>query len=164
MKFNNACVSKIQFGTKNKHFIYPPPQKKTNGPFSPDMHKQSEQEKKLRFPFEQGKLYVRSVLHDQYGGQRFSGISTPSRYPFVMLFTGDTAEANKCDYADGWVEDDTFIYSGEGQRGDQKLTKGNYKVFNHKKLGKLISSFPFDHQAHLWHATLISAFVVSYVG
>ena len=57
--------------------------------------------------FIQGHVYRRSDLHNQYGGQRQGEISTPSRYPFVMLFTGKGGEQHG--YADSWSADGLFL-------------------------------------------------------
>ena len=42
--------------------------------------------------FVRGKEYKRTDLHDGYGGQRQSGISTPAAHPFIFVFTGDTGK------------------------------------------------------------------------
>ena len=36
-------------------------------------------------PFVKGLSYYRQELHDQFGGKRQRGISTPRRYPFIFL-------------------------------------------------------------------------------
>lgn len=84
--------------------------------------------------FERGKLYVRRKLHDQYGGQPQSGISTPENHNFIMLFTGDTGKAYG--YRDGWNGDGIFFYTGEGQNGDMQFVRGNASIRDHEKNGK----------------------------
>jgi 5-methylcytosine-specific restriction protein A len=89
--------------------------------------------------FIQGQVYRRRELHDQYGGQRQGGISTPSRYPFVMLFTGESGEQHG--YADGWSADGLFLYTGEGQQGDMAFVRGNAAIRDHIDHGKDLHLF-----------------------
>ena len=60
--------------------------------------------------FVQGREYRRSDLHKQFGGQEQGGISTPSRYPLILLFTGEAGE--QYGYADGWTNEGLFFYVG----------------------------------------------------
>jgi 5-methylcytosine-specific restriction enzyme A len=81
-----------------------------------------------------GQIYNRRQdIHDRFGGQRQSGIVTPSEYPAVFIFTG---RGTPHGYADEWSADGTFRYFGEGQKGDMTLTKGNKAVANHAVDGK----------------------------
>jgi 5-methylcytosine-specific restriction protein A len=89
--------------------------------------------------FIQGHVYRRSELHNQYGGQRQGGISTPSRYPFILLFTGESGEQHG--YADGWSEDGLFLYTGEGQQGDMTFVRGNAAIRDHIDDGKDLHLF-----------------------
>jgi hypothetical protein len=75
----------------------------------------------------------RRDIHARFGGQRQSGIVTPSKYPAVFVFTGRGAPHG---YADEWSADGTFRYFGEGQKGDMTLTKGNKAIANHAADGK----------------------------
>jgi len=87
------------------------------------------------FPFILGQLYNRrQSIHDVYGGQQQGGISTPVGAPFVFLFTGDSGEEHG--YRDGWSEDGSFAYCGEGQTGDQKFIRGNRAIRDHVEDGK----------------------------
>jgi 5-methylcytosine-specific restriction enzyme A len=88
-----------------------------------------------------GKEYRRRDLHDMFGGQRYGGISTPSQYPFIMIFTGDRGE--EYGYKDGWTEDGLFLYTGEGQEGDMQFIKGNKAILEHEKDGKDIHLFEY---------------------
>src|SRR3989304_472111 len=76
-------------------------------------------------PFNFGEAYKRSHLHDKYGGQRQGGISTPLKYPFILLFTGGTGE--RYGYTDKW-EGDIFLYTGEGQKGNMEFRGGNRAI------------------------------------
>jgi len=66
--------------------------------------------------FEGGQIYRRRDLHAQFGGQNQGGISTPSSHPMILIFTGDTGA--QYGYHDGWDEDGSFRYTGEGQVDD----------------------------------------------
>jgi len=49
-----------------------------------------------------GQIYRRTTLHEHFGGQQQGGISTPSRYPMILLFTG--ASGVQHGYEDGWSD------------------------------------------------------------
>jgi 5-methylcytosine-specific restriction enzyme A len=81
----------------------------------------------------------RRAIHEPYGGQQQGGISTPREHPFVLLFTSQTGE--QYGYEDGWEENGVFLYSGEGQVGDQQFTHGNRAIRDHAKAGKDLHLF-----------------------
>jgi 5-methylcytosine-specific restriction protein A len=91
--------------------------------------------------FVQGQIYLRRELHQKYGGQRQGGISTPSAYPFVMLFTGQ--QGADYGYHDGWTNDNTFLYTGEGQVGDMTFVRGNRAIRDHIAEHKDIHLFEY---------------------
>ena len=62
------------------------------------------------------KRYARKLIHDEYGGQRRGGISTPKSHPFVFLFSYESGIQHG--YSDGFLNDGSYMYSGEGQKGD----------------------------------------------
>jgi 5-methylcytosine-specific restriction protein A len=85
---------------------------------------------RLDVPFKIGQIYHRQKdIHGPYGGQERGGIATPVSVPFVFLFTGESGGAYG--YEDGWQEDGSFEYTGEGQVGDMELKKGNRAIFEH---------------------------------
>jgi 5-methylcytosine-specific restriction protein A len=92
--------------------------------------------------FNPGQLYRRRQLHEQFGGQRQGGISTPAKVPFVLLVTGDSGKQHG--YADEWTEDGQFLYTGEGQRGDMKLVGGNRAIREHWTNNKALHVFEQD--------------------
>jgi hypothetical protein len=49
-------------------------------------------------------------------------VKRPHRTPNVLLFT-DPATGRQDGYWDGWVNDEVFHYTGEGQHGDQRLER-----------------------------------------
>lgn len=88
------------------------------------------QNKDSEHPFKVGQYYQRqSDLHDKYGGNRQSGIAACAEYPFIFLFTSPSGD--DYGYEDGWVSDDEFILTGEGQSGDMEMTRGNRAILNH---------------------------------
>lgn len=95
---------------------------------------------RLDIPFKIGQVYHRkSEIHAPYGGQERGGIATPVSVPFVFLFTGESGGAYG--YEDGWQEDGSFDYTGEGQVGDMEMKKGNRAIFEHAKDGKELLLF-----------------------
>jgi 5-methylcytosine-specific restriction enzyme A len=44
--------------------------------------------------FQVSQEYRRQEIHDQIGGQRQGGISTPAKHAIVLLFTGSSGEAH----------------------------------------------------------------------
>jgi 5-methylcytosine-specific restriction protein A len=89
--------------------------------------------------FVPGKSYKRSELHDQFGGQRQGGISTPQNAGFVMLFSSPKGEESG--YADGWDDGDVYLYSGEGQHGDMSFMRGNKAIRDHEENHKTLYLF-----------------------
>lgn len=57
-----------------------------------------------------------------------------------MIFT-DPRSGEQHGYYDRWATDDSFHYTGRGQRGDQTLTSGNLAVANHAKDGRALRVF-----------------------
>lgn len=78
-------------------------------------------------------------IHDVYGGQSQGGISTPSQYPYIFIFTGKSGKQHG--YADGWQDSGVFLYTGEGQVGDMKFQKGNRAIRDHVSQGKRLFVF-----------------------
>jgi len=90
--------------------------------------------------FEVGRVYDRRTeVHERYGGQWQGGISTPRKRPFVLLFTSQAGE--QYGYEDGWDANGVFLYTGEGQVGDQAFTRGNQAIRDHAKEGKDLHLF-----------------------
>lgn len=97
--------------------------------------------------FVRGQVYHRrSDIHAKYGGQEQGGISTPRGFPCIYLFSGSSGE--QFGYNDGWVDADTYRYSGEGQRGDMQLHRGNRAITEHVKDGKTIHLFEKVSNGH----------------
>lgn len=91
-------------------------------------------------PYIVGALYNRlSDIHGMFGGQQRGGISTPTRGPFLFIFTGEAGKEHG--YSDFWDDYGVFHYFGEGQRGDMRMAGGNSAIANHIKNGKRLLLF-----------------------
>ena len=82
----------------------------------------------------------RRELHARYGGSGQSGISPSRTTPNVLVFT-DPRSGERHGYFDQWAADDSFHYSGEGQRGDQTMTRGNLAILSHRADGRALRVF-----------------------
>jgi len=98
--------------------------------------------------FTKSKLYKRSVLHDEFGGNRQGGISNSKNHPVIFIFTGNSGELYG--YEDGWDIEGFFRYTGEGQIGDMKFTKGNKSLLEHKQNKKRVFLFEKTPQSGYW--------------
>ena len=98
--------------------------------------------------FIKNKLYKRKELHDEYGGNRQSGICPSSVQPIIFIFSGNSG--GQYGYEDGWDNENIFRYSGEGQIGDMEFTRGNKSILNHKEDGKNIYLFEKTQQSGYW--------------
>ena len=77
--------------------------------------------------FEVGRVYDRrQEIHQPYGGQWQSGISTPAGRPFIFLFSSESRE--QYGYRDGWDQNGVFLYTGEGQVEHMEFTRGNRAI------------------------------------
>jgi len=90
--------------------------------------------------YKPGDVVVRTDLHNDYGGGRQGGISPSRQTPNVLLFT-DPATGQQHGYYDGWDDDGCFHYTGEGQSGDQQMTRGNRALLDHQTSGRAIRLF-----------------------
>ena len=96
--------------------------------------------------FEIGQLYKRTDLHKQYGGQQQGGISTPAKWPLILLFTGHSG--SHFGYQDNW-QNGVFLYTGEGQSGDMQFRAGNKAIRDHSKEGKALHLFEQDKKGYV---------------
>jgi 5-methylcytosine-specific restriction protein A len=87
-------------------------------------------------------LYKRTNIHLEYGGNGQSGISPSAKYPYIFIFSGSTG--HRYGYKDMWENKDIFSYSGEGQSGDMKYTKGNLALRDHIANGKRVFLFEYE--------------------
>jgi hypothetical protein len=87
-----------------------------------------------------GDKIVRKDLHRQYGGSGQGGICPSSRSPNVFVFT-DPEVGEQHGYFDRWDSEAIYNYTGEGQRGDQRIKSGNTAILNHKAQGRALRLF-----------------------
>lgn len=86
----------------------------------------------------------RVELHARYGGRRQGGISPSRRSSNVFLFA-DAATGHQHGYLyDGPREDGFYHYTGEGQRGDQRMIQGNRAVRDHAAEGRDVCLLEVD--------------------
>lgn len=78
-----------------------------------------------------GQRLSRKELQEEYGGRTQGGIGPSRKTPNVLIFT-DAASGEQHGYYDGWQPDGRFHYTGEGQRGDQRMVSGNRSILDHE--------------------------------
>jgi 5-methylcytosine-specific restriction protein A len=89
-----------------------------------------------------GQEYLRSDLHEKYGGSHQSGISSCPNFNMIMIFSGATGA--QYGYNDSWSEDNThFYYTGEGQTGDMTFKRGNKAILEHLRKGVELHLFQY---------------------
>jgi len=94
---------------------------------------------KKKIPFIPGKVYKRSLIHDEFGGSRQSGIAPCANLPYIFIFSG--ASGTQYGYKDRWENDQVFSYTGEGQKGDMEFTRGNLALRDHRENEKRVFLF-----------------------
>ncbi|MDG5818518.1 HNH endonuclease signature motif containing protein [Natronococcus sp. A-GB7] len=106
-------------------------------------------------PFEVGETYHRiEDIHDEYGGNRYSGISPCSEYPYVFIFYGESGEWHG--YEDELKEDGRFLYTGEGRDGDMTMDGGNAAIRDHAAKGNELHVFEINEGA--WQVTYVGEY------
>lgn len=93
-----------------------------------------------------GQEYRRRDLHEAFGGQQQGGISTPVDSDVILLFTGATGE--QYGYRDEF-KNGVFEYTGEGQRGDMEMVRGNLAIRDHEENGKQLLVFEQTRKGHV---------------
>ncbi len=105
-------------------------------------------------------IIKRSLIHDQYGGSRQSGISASAKYPYIFIFTGTSG--HQYGYKDGWDNANVFSYTGEGQTGDMTFIKGNLALRNHLENGKRVFLFEYQQKGIVKYISEVELFDVDY--
>jgi 5-methylcytosine-specific restriction protein A len=93
-------------------------------------------------PFIPNQLYKRSLIHDEYGGNRQGGISPSAKVPYIFIFSGKSGA--QYGYRDGWDNHNIFSYTGEGQVGDMQFIRGNLALKEHLNIGKRVFFFEIE--------------------
>jgi 5-methylcytosine-specific restriction protein A len=90
--------------------------------------------------FARGRKYHRQTdLHGRFGGNRQSGIAPCASHPYVFLFSSPRGE--EFGYHDGWVSQNEYSYTGEGQFGDMEMVRGNRAIKEHETNGRELHLF-----------------------
>lgn len=89
---------------------------------------------------EPGQTIRRKALHERFGGRPRGGIGPSSQTPNVFIFS-DPGTGEQHGYHDVWMTDGCFHYTGEGQRGDQKMMSGNSAILRHLEDGRSLRVF-----------------------
>lgn len=90
--------------------------------------------------FKKGAIYNRREdIHAEFGGNQQSGIVPSATHPYVFLFSSQKGE--EYGYKDGWNENGTYSYSGEGQYGNQEFVRGNRAIRDHAIDGRELHLF-----------------------
>ncbi len=76
-----------------------------------------------------GEAIERTILHERYGGRKQGRIVPSRQSPNVLVFSDPAAAEPHGDF-DGWRSDGCFHFTGEGQRGDQRMKSGNAAILN----------------------------------
>jgi len=106
-------------------------------------------------PFEVGETYHRvKDIHEEYGGNRYSGIAPCSDYPYVFIFYGESGEWHG--YDDEFLDDGRFLYTGEGRDGDMTMDGGNAAIREHRENGNELHVFELDEGA--WEVTYVGEY------
>lgn len=85
--------------------------------------------------FPVGSYWKRSDIHALLGGQEQGGISTPSKKPYIIIFSSPRGE--EFGYEDGRNPDGFYHYTGEGQVGDMQWVRGNRAIRDHAQLARM---------------------------
>jgi len=106
-------------------------------------------------PFEVGTTYHRvEDIHEEFGGNRYSGISPCAKYPYVFVFFGESGEWHG--YDDEFTEEGQFLYTGEGRDGDMTMGGGNKAIRDHKQDGNEVHVFEIREGA--WQVTYVGQY------
>lgn len=93
-----------------------------------------------KIPFIPNQIYNRrNDIHAIYGGNWQGGICPSASYPYIFIFSGKSGHQHG--YKDGWDNPNVFTYTGEGQSGDMKFTRGNLALRDHLQNGKRVFLF-----------------------
>lgn len=87
-----------------------------------------------------GEVIEREILRERYGGSAQGGIVPSRSSPNVMVFS-DPASGELYRQFDGWRDDGCFHYTGEGQRGDQRMKAGNAAILGHEADARALRLF-----------------------
>jgi hypothetical protein len=114
-----------------------------------------------KLPFIPGQIYNRrNDIHAIYGGNWQGGICPSSKFPYIFIFSGKTGHQHG--YQDRWDNPSVFSYTGEGQEGDMKFTKGNLALRDHLQNGKRVFLFEGVSKGYVKFVCEVEVFDVDY--
>lgn len=88
-----------------------------------------------------GEVVKRTEIHSRYGGGGMGGIEPSAKTPNIFIFTSDSGTSFGYNF-DEELEDGSFLYTGDGQIGDQDPTVGGNKaIIEHRKKGRALRLF-----------------------
>lgn len=92
-----------------------------------------------------GDALSRAERSARYGGATQGGIEPSASTPNVFLYTDPSRGAVYGYNYDGWSPDGSvFLYTGDGQDGDQTFTGGNRSLLEHEAAGRALRLFVAD--------------------
>ncbi|MEV0089722.1 P-loop NTPase fold protein [Saccharopolyspora sp. NPDC050642] len=100
-----------------------------------------------------GDVLRRTEVHKRFGGSGQGGIASAPRSGSVLLFSSAQGAQYGYDY-DGWHEDGSYRYTGEGQDGDQLLVRGNKAVLESGRALRLFEEAQRSHVRYIGEFTL----------
>jgi 5-methylcytosine-specific restriction enzyme A len=95
-----------------------------------------------------------------YGGNWQGGICPSSKFPYIFIFTSKSGHQHG--YQDRWDNPNVFSYTGEGQEGDMKFTKGNLALRDHILNGKRVFLFESYSKGFVKFVSEVEVFDVDY--
>lgn len=109
----------------------------------PQIERTAPSDRRQRWDLEPGATLPRREVNLRFGGNRMSGIADSAQTANVLLFSNPVkGKQFGYDRFEGWCEDGTFAYTGEGQEGDQSLdSPGNRALLTAETNGKAIRLF-----------------------
>jgi 5-methylcytosine-specific restriction protein A len=99
----------------------------------------------MTWSLEVGDRSTRAQLQRDYGGARYGGIE-PAHDSDNLFVYSDPESGSEFGYDfDGWLsEDEVFLYTGDGQVGDQELSGRNLTLADHADRGLRVRLFVAD--------------------
>ncbi|MFW0179050.1 YDG/SRA domain-containing protein [Rothia sp. P7208] len=94
----------------------------------------------MPWSIELGTIVTRREVATEYGGATQGGIQPSRKSKNIMLYS-DLTSARKHGYNFDGADGDFYYYTGEGQQGDQKFTRGNKAILNHIEKGCALRLF-----------------------
>jgi 5-methylcytosine-specific restriction protein A len=96
-------------------------------------------------------------IHEEYGGNRYSGISPCAEFPYVFVFYGESGKWHG--YDDEFIDDGRFLYTGEGRDGDMTMDSGNAAIRDHSRNGDELHVFEIKEGP--WQVTYVGEYKYS---